>query len=316
MSSPNIIPLICYQQKLFLRALLILKVKLLLLPITKKTTFFKKEKEAYQEIDGLDDIQEHLILPVLDALGAPGHCVGDSGRGPRGPRLQLVAFLSDVPVGPGWVRWLRHRHFWKQTLPVAGARRGRLWFHLASFNTAASPFPKLQQTSSHNELSVLSLRAARQCWWGKQAAGMKCFPAGHAETNLPGRGSWWPRFHLLLCQEDVCHLTPWTAAHQAPLSIPRQEHWSGLPCPPPEDLPNPGIKPTSPALAGGFFTTEPPGKPACFHLGGNRYGVCWRYTASLSVPLLPCKTGTQHLWLTEMEKCAHKRPASQEALNQ
>ena len=101
MSSPNIIPLICYQQKLFLRALLILKVKLLLLPITKKTTFFKKEKEAYQEIDGLDDIQEHLILPVLDALGTPGHCVGDSGRGPRGPRFQLVAFLSDVPVGPG-----------------------------------------------------------------------------------------------------------------------------------------------------------------------------------------------------------------------
>ena len=38
----------------------------------------------------------------------------------------------------------------------------------------------------------------------------------------------------------------------------RQEYWSGFPCPPPEDLPNPGIKPTclaSPALAGGFFTT-------------------------------------------------------------
>ena len=39
----------------------------------------------------------------------------------------------------------------------------------------------------------------------------------------------------------------------------RQEYWSGLPCPPPEDLPNPGIKPTSlssPALAGGFFTNS------------------------------------------------------------
>ena len=39
----------------------------------------------------------------------------------------------------------------------------------------------------------------------------------------------------------------------------RQEHWSGLPCPPPGDLPDPGIKPTSlvsPALAGGFFTTS------------------------------------------------------------
>jgi len=44
----------------------------------------------------------------------------------------------------------------------------------------------------------------------------------------------------------------------------RQEYWSGFPFPPPVDLPNLGIKPTSsasPALAGGFFTTEPPGKP-------------------------------------------------------
>ena len=56
--------------------------------------------------------------------------------------------------------------------------------------------------------------------------------------------------------------TPWTVAHQAPLSMGfvRQEYWSGLPILSPGDLPNPGIEPTSPALAGGFFTTEPPGK--------------------------------------------------------
>ena len=53
--------------------------------------------------------------------------------------------------------------------------------------------------------------------------------------------------------------TLWTAACQAPLSMgfPKQEYWSGLPFPPPEDLPNPGVKPTSlmsPALASGFFT--------------------------------------------------------------
>ena len=52
----------------------------------------------------------------------------------------------------------------------------------------------------------------------------------------------------------------YTVAHQVPLSIgfSRQEYWSGLLCPPPGDLPNPGIEPTSlmsPALAGGFFTT-------------------------------------------------------------
>ena len=56
--------------------------------------------------------------------------------------------------------------------------------------------------------------------------------------------------------------TPGTVAHQVPLStgFPRQEYWSGLPFPSPGDLLNPGIKPASPALAGGFFTTVPPGK--------------------------------------------------------
>ena len=54
--------------------------------------------------------------------------------------------------------------------------------------------------------------------------------------------------------------TSWTVAHQAPLSMgfSRQENWSGLPCPPPGDLPDPGIELMSlfPALAGGFFTTS------------------------------------------------------------
>ena len=55
--------------------------------------------------------------------------------------------------------------------------------------------------------------------------------------------------------------TPWTLAHQAPLSMgfSRQEYQSGLPCPPPGKLPNPGIEPKalpSPALAGRFFTTS------------------------------------------------------------
>ena len=53
----------------------------------------------------------------------------------------------------------------------------------------------------------------------------------------------------------------WTVAHQAPTSMgfSRQEYWSGLPCPPPGNLPNPGIKPTSltsPAFGSGFFTTK------------------------------------------------------------
>ena len=57
-------------------------------------------------------------------------------------------------------------------------------------------------------------------------------------------------------------VTLWTVALQAPLSIGffKQEYWSGLPCPPPGDLPDPGIKPASlmsPVFAGEFFTTDP-----------------------------------------------------------
>ena len=60
-------------------------------------------------------------------------------------------------------------------------------------------------------------------------------------------------------------VTPWAIACQAPLSMGffRQGSWSGLPFPPPGDLPKAGIKLESLTLASGFFTTDPAGKPSC-----------------------------------------------------
>ena len=57
--------------------------------------------------------------------------------------------------------------------------------------------------------------------------------------------------------------TLWTVAHQTPPSMgfSRQEYWNGLPFPSPGDLPDPGIKPRSPALQADALTSEPPGKP-------------------------------------------------------
>ena len=57
--------------------------------------------------------------------------------------------------------------------------------------------------------------------------------------------------------------TPWTVACQAPLSMgfPREEYCSGLPLPPPGDLPGSGIEPVSPALQMDALPSEPPGKP-------------------------------------------------------
>ena len=82
---------------------------------------------------------------------------------------------------------------------------------------------------------------------------------------------------MLLCISSSCCCCPlsrvllfatlWTEAHQVPLSMgfPRQECWGGLPFPSPEDLPDPGIEPMSPALADRFFTAEPSGKPTSHH---------------------------------------------------
>ena len=69
--------------------------------------------------------------------------------------------------------------------------------------------------------------------------------------------------YFVVVDQSLSHVylfvTPWTVARQAPLSVgfPRQEYWSGLPFPSPGDLPDPGIEPSSPALAGRFFITEP-----------------------------------------------------------
>ena len=67
-------------------------------------------------------------------------------------------------------------------------------------------------------------------------------------------------------------VTPWTAAHQAPLSMEfsRQEYWSGLPFPSPGDLPHPGIKPRSPTLQAASLPTEPTGKLISMKVVGSR----------------------------------------------
>ena len=101
------------------------------------------------------------------------------------------------------------------------------------------------------------------------------YPISLSQQGLPGLCLFQHRQEYLgllytLCKETLLFsrsvvsdsATTWTVAHQAPLSLgfPRQEYWSGLPFPSLGDLPNPGIEPASPALTGGCFITEPPGK--------------------------------------------------------
>ena len=109
-------------------------------------------------------------------------------------------------------------------------------------------------------LSLCCIRlfgSSMDCWRRKwQPTPVFLSGKSHGQSLL-GYSSWGRK------ESDMTErLSTWTVACLAPLSnvFPRQEYWSGLPFPSPRDLPNPRIEPTSPALAGRFFTTEPPGK--------------------------------------------------------
>ena len=96
-------------------------------------------------------------------------------------------------------------------------------------------------------------------------------------------------------------MTPWTTAHKAPLfmGFPRQEYWSGLPFPALEDLPDPAVKPGSPAPGRFFFTTEPPRKPLAHY---RKSKTSWEVQPQALIPWswpriiqkLPSHTGEIH----------------------
>ena len=120
----------------------------------------------------------------------------------------------------------------------------------------------------------------------------------------------WGGFSLVVVSEWVKLLsrvrlfaTPLTAAYQAPPSMgfSRQECWSGLPFPSPGNLPDPGIKPGSPALQADSLQSEPPGKP--HFISNYRENVNKKYNGQKNLEkiwikhkiFLYCKT-SQRLW--------------------
>ena len=135
-------------------------------------------------------------------------------------------------------------------------------------------------TSSPTQLSELGV----QEWWHpapqNNSEGMQLWSG---LMVVGEEGQWGGQDLLYINMPYACMLshfscawlpmTLWTVAHQASLSMgfSRQEYWSGMPCPPPGDLPNPGIEPMSlmsPELAGRFFTTSTTWETA--HLGNRK----------------------------------------------
>ena len=123
-------------------------------------------------------------------------------------------------------------------------------------------------------------------------------------------------------------VTLWMVAHQVPLSVgfSRQEHWSGLSCPLPQDLPGPGIEPApliSPALTGGLFTSKAtwdeltksnPGAqslvstpytltyPSGWVLGGNHF-IKWTELESIKIPWLKHESYRALHYISHFFKC-------------
>ena len=89
--------------------------------------------------------------------------------------------------------------------------------------------------------------------------GFECLLPGVSPPTSPLH----QRMEVLLAQSCRDSATPWMVASQAPLSMgfSRQEYWSGLPCPPPGDLPNPGIEPRSPTCRQILYYLSHQGRP-------------------------------------------------------
>ena len=114
---------------------------------------------------------------------------------------------------------------------------------------------------------LINSRSAAECEVVKSGRPGKTANPGRSLLCHPGRTGFFLNFQICVCMQSCfsrvqLFVTSWTVVRQAPWSMvfPRQEYWSGLPWPPLGDLPHLGIKPTSLTSAGGFFTTESPGK--------------------------------------------------------
>ena len=135
--------------------------------------------------------------------------------------------------------------------------------HLATSTAAAAA----QSARSGGEMCICPFSVLRSCQWlpcychnGSQLsrkAGKYVQASSLLWTWKLWTSNWCVR--ALSLSNVWFFVIPLSVAHQAPLAMgfPKQEYWRGLPFPSPGDLTNPGIEPKSPALAGGFFSTEP-----------------------------------------------------------
>ena len=140
-----------------------------------------------------------------------------------------------------------------------------IWKASIDFSIHYSTAPPFCNNSFSTSLQLVWLEVAksRMCLLIRAAHLASGFLRVMAIFTQPLWGSWKWKVKVKSLSRVRLFATPWTVPYQAPQSMEfsRQEYWSGLPFPSPEDLPNPGIEPRSPALQADALPSEPPGKP-------------------------------------------------------
>ena len=129
------------------------------------------------------------------------------------------------------------------------------------------------------------------------------------KSILPCNSSFVRRKEKVKVNHVWLFVTPWTVVRQTPLSMEfsRQEYWSGLPCPSPGDLPQPGMEPGSPALQADSLPSEPPGKPLCW----RKENLVIKGIGGTASRLLPEGTWTTYLAFLSFSFLIFKRKKGQ-----
>ena len=178
-------------------------------------------------------------------------------------------------VCPHSQAWVLQRLVWASLLSVCPRTRAVVWdlsplTGLSPAEAGVSPPPECVPADKGPCLRLVSIHRPESCRGCVSLPLSVCLRTRACSQDICSQFAMCYIQELRICAQLLSHVqlfaTPWTVACQAPLPMEfsRQEYWSGLPFPTPRDLPDPRIKLisfVSSALAGGFFTTVPPGKP-------------------------------------------------------
>ena len=175
-------------------------------------------------------------------------------------------FQSGAPGAPSRVP---QAHWWKCAVPASAPPP---WCCPPPIANPGTPGGKVELLETKQEEAASSF-FPRAFWTLYVFADLNFFYLKKVQSAI-----------MLVLNHIRLFATPWTVAHQAPLSMEfsRQKYWNGWPFPSPRGLPHPGIEPGSPALQADSLLSEPPGKPSVSNRGNIKlFFLCQRHWVNI-----------------------------------